>query len=260
MISELLVVIQQVEDIKYSMHLKTKHIALRYHFIKDHVEDGNIEVHFAKTTDQSVDIFTKALDAKSFVRILERLGMINGNSIPCEKDKHLLEERDKAKSFIIQSEEETKTKRSKNVAAKSSEKFVKESKSKKSPKNLPITEAEPIKPEVVVADTPSTQKEIIHSNTGVSHQGVIFLEIPAPASPSSKNRRATGMAKHISKKKKNKKSRVIISSEPTADENETIPKTPEADLLKDSSHLASADVIPPEASVAKTISVEALSS
>jgi len=33
-------------------HSKTKHIALRDHFIKDHVEDGNIEVHFVKTTDQ----------------------------------------------------------------------------------------------------------------------------------------------------------------------------------------------------------------
>ena len=33
-------------------HSKTKHIALRYHFIKDHVEDGNIEIHFVKTTEQ----------------------------------------------------------------------------------------------------------------------------------------------------------------------------------------------------------------
>ncbi|CAI9281411.1 unnamed protein product [Lactuca saligna] len=41
------------------------------------------------------------------------------------------------------------------------------------------------------------------------------------------------MAKHISKKKK--KSKVIISSESTADENETIPETPEADLQKSAS-------------------------
>ncbi|KAI3503551.1 hypothetical protein L1887_31995 [Cichorium endivia] len=31
-------------------HSKTKHIALRYHFIKSHVEEGNIEVHFVHTT------------------------------------------------------------------------------------------------------------------------------------------------------------------------------------------------------------------
>ena len=62
-------------------HSKTKHIALRYHFIKDHVEDGNIEIHFVKTTEQLADIFTKPLDEKSFVRILAGLGMINANSI-----------------------------------------------------------------------------------------------------------------------------------------------------------------------------------
>ena len=59
------------------------------------------------------------------------------------------------------------------------------------------------------------------------------------------------MAKHISKKKK--KGRVIISSESIADETETIPVTPEADLQKD-------DVIPPEVSIAKTDSVEAQTS
>ena len=62
-------------------HSKTKHIALRYHFIKDHVEDGNIEIHFVKTTEQLADIFTKPLDEKSFVRIFAGLGMINANSI-----------------------------------------------------------------------------------------------------------------------------------------------------------------------------------
>ena len=62
-------------------HSKTKHIALRYHFIKDHVEDGNIEIHFVKTTEQLADIFTKPLDEKSFVRILAGLGMIDVNSV-----------------------------------------------------------------------------------------------------------------------------------------------------------------------------------
>ncbi|CAI9261471.1 unnamed protein product [Lactuca saligna] len=81
----------------------------------------------------------------------------------------------------------------------------------------------------------------------VSHQGVIFHEIPSPASPSSKKRRETYMAKHISKKKK--KGRVIILSESTTDETETILGTLEADLQKD-------NVIPPEVSIAKTVSVE----
>lgn len=32
-------------------HSKTKHIALRYHFIEDHIEDRNAEVHFVRSTD-----------------------------------------------------------------------------------------------------------------------------------------------------------------------------------------------------------------
>ncbi|CAI9293616.1 unnamed protein product [Lactuca saligna] len=86
----------------------------------------------------------------------------------------------------------------------------------------------------------------------VSHQGVIFRDILAPASPSSKKRRATDMAKHLLKKKK-KNGRVITSSESTADETETIPETPETDLQKD-------DVIPPEVSIAKIVPVEAQTS
>ena len=46
------------------------------------MEDGNIEIHFVKTTEQLADIFTKPLDEKSFVRILAGLGMIDANSIP----------------------------------------------------------------------------------------------------------------------------------------------------------------------------------
>ncbi|CAI9262043.1 unnamed protein product [Lactuca saligna] len=144
-----------------------------------------------------------------------------------------------------------KSKHSKKTTAGSFEKQVKESKSTKSPKKLPITKSEPIKPEVSIADTPSTQKEIIHSKTGI-----LFREIPAPASPSSKKRRATDMANHILKKKK--KSKMIISSESTANENETIPETPEANIHKESSYPAPTDVIPPEDSVSKLVSDELL--
>ena len=52
-------------------HSKTKHIALQYHFIKDHVEDGNIEVHFVRSSDQLADIFMKALPEPTFNRIFK---------------------------------------------------------------------------------------------------------------------------------------------------------------------------------------------
>src|SRR4051812_19781452 len=57
-------------------HSKTKHISLRYHFIKDHVKNGDIELHFVHTQGQLADIFTKALDESAFVIILHGLGMM----------------------------------------------------------------------------------------------------------------------------------------------------------------------------------------
>ena len=41
-------------------HSNNKHIALRYQFIKEHVEDGNVEVHFVRSTNQLANIFMNA--------------------------------------------------------------------------------------------------------------------------------------------------------------------------------------------------------
>ncbi|KAI3667612.1 hypothetical protein L6452_42678 [Arctium lappa] len=58
-------------------HSKTKHIDVRYHFIKDHVEKGNIEMHFVQTDFQLADLFTKPLDEKRFQFLISKLGMLN---------------------------------------------------------------------------------------------------------------------------------------------------------------------------------------
>ncbi|GKD59677.1 retrovirus-related pol polyprotein from transposon TNT 1-94 [Tanacetum coccineum] len=42
-------------------HSRTKHIVVRYHFIKEHVEKGTIELYFFKMDYQLADLFTKAL-------------------------------------------------------------------------------------------------------------------------------------------------------------------------------------------------------
>nr|GEY77000.1 retrovirus-related Pol polyprotein from transposon TNT 1-94 [Tanacetum cinerariifolium] len=47
-------------------HSRTKHIAVRYHFIKECVEKGTIELYFVKTDYQLADIFTKALPVDRF--------------------------------------------------------------------------------------------------------------------------------------------------------------------------------------------------
>nr|GFA94659.1 hypothetical protein [Tanacetum cinerariifolium] len=56
-------------------HSRTKHIAVRYHFIKEHVEKGTIELYFVKTDYQLADIFTKALPADRFNYLVRHLGM-----------------------------------------------------------------------------------------------------------------------------------------------------------------------------------------
>nr|GEW06583.1 retrovirus-related Pol polyprotein from transposon TNT 1-94 [Tanacetum cinerariifolium] len=56
-------------------HSRTKHIVVRYHFIKEHLEKGTIELYFVKTDYQPVDIFTKALPADRFNYLVRHLGM-----------------------------------------------------------------------------------------------------------------------------------------------------------------------------------------
>nr|GEX00002.1 retrovirus-related Pol polyprotein from transposon TNT 1-94 [Tanacetum cinerariifolium] len=56
-------------------HSRTKHIAVRYHFIKEHMEKGTIELYFVKTDYQLADIFTKALPTDRFNYLVRRLGM-----------------------------------------------------------------------------------------------------------------------------------------------------------------------------------------
>ncbi|CAH1448722.1 unnamed protein product [Lactuca virosa] len=57
----------------------------------------------------------------------------------------------------------------------------------------------------------------------LSHQGVIFREVPALVSPLSKKRRAEDVAKHISKKKKRQRKLVIQEA---SSEEEIVPETP----------------------------------
>nr|GEW79434.1 hypothetical protein [Tanacetum cinerariifolium] len=56
-------------------HSRTKHIDFRYHFIKEHVEQGTIELYFVKTDYQMANIFTKALPTDRFNYLVRRLGM-----------------------------------------------------------------------------------------------------------------------------------------------------------------------------------------
>ncbi|GKA53925.1 retrovirus-related pol polyprotein from transposon TNT 1-94 [Tanacetum coccineum] len=56
-------------------HSRTKHIAVRYHFIKEQVENGVVELYFVKSDYQLANIFTKALARERFEFLIKRLSM-----------------------------------------------------------------------------------------------------------------------------------------------------------------------------------------
>nr|GEU53575.1 hypothetical protein [Tanacetum cinerariifolium] len=57
-------------NVQYS---RSKHIDIRYHFIRDKVEKGMVELYFVTTNYQLADIFTKALLRERFEFLLPRL-------------------------------------------------------------------------------------------------------------------------------------------------------------------------------------------
>ena len=48
-------------------HSLTKHINIRYHFIREHVMEGTIKLHFVPTDQQLAAIFTKPLAEVVFI-------------------------------------------------------------------------------------------------------------------------------------------------------------------------------------------------
>ena len=62
-------------------HSKTKHIEIRHHFIRDHIQKGDIEIMFLKTENQLVDLFTKSLARDRFNKLRIELDIIDMQNI-----------------------------------------------------------------------------------------------------------------------------------------------------------------------------------
>ncbi|GKF58898.1 hypothetical protein Tco_0175684 [Tanacetum coccineum] len=73
-------------------HSRAMHVDVRYHFIKEQVESGIVELYFVRTKYQLANIFTKPLPRERFNFLIEKLGM---RSMSPKTLKRLLEEEDK---------------------------------------------------------------------------------------------------------------------------------------------------------------------
>ncbi|GKA25688.1 integrase, catalytic region, zinc finger, CCHC-type containing protein [Tanacetum coccineum] len=72
-------------------HSRAKHINVRFHFIKEQVENGIVELYFVRTEYQLADIFNKPLPRERFNFLIEKLGM---KSMSPDTLRRLTEEND----------------------------------------------------------------------------------------------------------------------------------------------------------------------
>nr|GEY46445.1 retrovirus-related Pol polyprotein from transposon TNT 1-94 [Tanacetum cinerariifolium] len=72
-------------------HPRAKHIDVRYHFIKEQVKNGIVELYFVQTEYQLADIFTKPLPRERFNFLIDNLGV---KSMSPDTLKRLAEETD----------------------------------------------------------------------------------------------------------------------------------------------------------------------
>ena len=57
-------------------HDRSKHIEIRYHFIRDYVQRGVVELQYVSTHEQVADIPTKSLGRGKFVFFRDKLGVV----------------------------------------------------------------------------------------------------------------------------------------------------------------------------------------
>ena len=57
------------------MHGRSKHIDVRFHFLRDLTKDGVVELKHCGTQEQIADIMTKPLKLDAFLKLRKLLGM-----------------------------------------------------------------------------------------------------------------------------------------------------------------------------------------
>ena len=58
------------------MHTKTKHIAIKYHYVRELLQDKEVKMEYANTKEKIADIFTKALPKEAHEYLRGKIGVI----------------------------------------------------------------------------------------------------------------------------------------------------------------------------------------
>lgn len=61
------------------MHTKTKHITIKYHHMRELVQDKEVKLEYVNTKEKIIDIFTIALPKATHEYLRDKLGVIHLN-------------------------------------------------------------------------------------------------------------------------------------------------------------------------------------
>jgi hypothetical protein len=66
-------------------HDKSKHIEIRYHYIRDMVQRGAVKLQYVATDEQIADVLTKPLSRVKFVYFRDKLGVVQ-KDVPSKRE------------------------------------------------------------------------------------------------------------------------------------------------------------------------------
>ena len=52
---------------------RTKHVVIRFHFIRQHIQEGTVKVEFVRSQENDADLFTKNVNGETFEELRRKM-------------------------------------------------------------------------------------------------------------------------------------------------------------------------------------------